>query len=58
MRCCKWKIEINVGKSSVLHFRDRKRIKRCKEVFRIGGEVIQMVAECKYLGDIIDREIG
>ena len=32
--CCKWKMKINVGKSSVIHFRDKKRIKtlRCKEV--------------------------
>ena len=22
--CCKWKMEINVGKSSVVHFRDKK----------------------------------
>ena len=55
--CCKWKMEINVGKSGVIHFRDKKRIKRCREVFRIGGEVIQMVAECKYLGVIIDEPL-
>ena len=39
--CCKWKIEINVGKSSVIHFRNKKRIKRCKEAFRIGGELFR-----------------
>ena len=55
--CCKWKMKINVGKSSVIHFHDNKRIKRCKEVFRIGGEVIQMVAEYKYLGVIIDESL-
>ena len=55
--CCKWKMKINVGKSGVIHFRDKRRIKRCKEVFRIGGEVIQMVAEYKYLGVIIDESL-
>ena len=55
--CCKWKMETNVGKSSVIHFHDKKWIKRCKEVFRIGEEVIQMVAECKYLGVIIDESL-
>ena len=24
--CCKWKMKINVGKSSVIHFCDKKRI--------------------------------
>ena len=47
--CCKWNMEINVGKSGVIHFRDKKRIKRCSEVFRIGGEVIQMVASINIL---------
>ena len=55
--CCKWKMKINVSKSGVIHFRDKKQIKRCKEVFRIGEEVIQMVAEYKYLGVINDESL-
>ena len=43
-------MKINVGKSGVIHFCDKKQIKRYREVFRIGEGVIQMVAEYKYLG--------
>ena len=55
--CCKWKMEINVGKSGVIHFCNKKQIKRSREVFRIGGEVIQMVPEYKYLGVVIDESL-
>ena len=47
--CTQWKIEINAGKSQVLHFR-RKYKKRSEHCFSVGSKVLNYESSYKYLG--------
>ena len=52
--CSRWGMKVNAEKSAIIHFR-RKSCVRCDHEFSIGGEVIPVVTEYKYLGCVVDE---
>ena len=50
----RWGMKVNVEKSAIIHFR-RKLCVRCDHYFSIGGEVIPVVTEYKYLECVVDE---
>ena len=52
--CSRWGMKVNAKKSAIVHFR-RKLCVRCDHEFSIGGEVIPVVTEYKYLGCVVDE---
>ena len=47
--CQNWKLRVNIDKTKVVHFRN-KRVNRTKCAFKMGNENVDIVEEYKYLG--------
>ena len=54
--CFKWKLKLNVDKSSVVHFRP-KRQRRSEFSFHFGPNNLNTVDKYKYLGILIDEHL-
>ncbi len=54
--CSKWRILINKEKSKIVHFRP-SRTERSKEEVKIGEHDLDIVAEYKYLGIILNEHL-
>ena len=54
--CREWGVTINVAKSGIMHFYNRK-VGRCDMTYEVDGETIPMVSCYKYLGCIIDEHL-
>ena len=54
--CMKWRLNINVAKSNVIHFR-KKRIKETDFNFTFGPNNITSTCKYKYLGVILDEHL-
>ena len=55
--CIKWKLNVNLTKSQVMHFR-KSRKRPTKSKFMFGDKEIEMVAKYKYLGIIFDENLN
>ena len=55
--CREWAVEVNVEKSGVMHMR-RRGIKRTGETFFVNYEDINVVAEYKYLGCVVNEQLN
>ena len=54
--CQKWRLSINNSKSGVVHFR-RPRSKQTEVKFALAGNVVEVMAQYKYLGVIMDEHL-
>ena len=54
--CSKWQMKINLSKSKIVHFRN-KRQNGTNFDFKLGNDVIDIVAKYKYLGIIFDEHL-
>lgn len=52
--CSRWRMNVNVTKSNVVHFR-KKRTKKTNCVFRMGNKEMLVVEQYKYLGIILNE---
>ena len=55
--CTEWSVKVNVEKCGVMHMR-KKGVKRSDGGFLVGGEVIKVVEEYKYLGCVVDEHLS
>ena len=55
--CMEWSVKVNVEKCRVMHMR-KKGVKRADGGFLVGGEVIKVVEEYKYLGCVVDEHLS
>ena len=55
--CKQWAVEINVDKCGVMHMR-RRGVKRTGEKFHVDSKRIEVVEEYKYLGCVINEQLG
>ena len=55
--CTEWSVKVNVEKCGVMHMR-KKGVKRSDGGFLVGGEVIKVVEEYKYLGCVVDEHMS
>ena len=49
-------MKVNVNKSGIMHMR-RKWVNRMGQRFAIGGDLVQNVAEYRYLGCVINEHV-
>ena len=52
--CFKWQMQINISKSKIVHFRN-KRVKSTDFNFTLGDDTVDKVCSYKYLGIIFDE---
>ena len=55
--CKQWSVEVNVEKCGVMHMRTRG-VKRPGENFYVDSKEIEVVEEYKYLGCVINEQLG
>ena len=55
--CKQWSVEVNVEKCGVMHMR-RRGVKRTGEKFYVESKEIKVVEEYKYLGCVINEQLG
>ena len=55
--CFKWKLQLNIGKSNVIHFR-LKRHPICQYEFKYGETPLNVVPTYKYLGIYLDQHLS
>ena len=55
--CKQWSVEVNVEKCGVMHMR-RRGVKRTGEKFYVDSKRIEVVEEYKYLGCVINEQLG
>ena len=55
--CKQWSVEVNVEKCGVMHMR-RRGVKRTGEKFYVESKEIEVVKEYKYLGCVINEQLG
>ena len=54
--CKKWQMRVNVDKTKVVHFRNKRKNKTCFN-FKINGSEIEIVNQYQYLGIIFDEHL-
>ena len=54
--CHKWRMEINVDKTKVVQFRDKKQ-NPTDTLFKINGRILEQVSSYKYLGVIMQENL-
>ena len=54
--CQKWKLKVNIDKTKVVHFRN-KRVKRTDYDFKMGQESVDIVDRYKYLGVYLNEHL-
>ena len=52
--CHKWTLNINTGKTKVMHFRNNRQTPRTKHRFIINEQELEVVEQYKYLGIVVD----
>ena len=53
-RCHKWTLNINTGKTKVMHFRSNRQTPHTKHRFVINEQELEVVEQYKYLGIVVD----
>ena len=52
--CHKWMLNINMGKTKVMHFHSNRQTPCIKHKFVINGQELEVVKQYKYLGIVVD----
>ena len=56
--CLKWMLNINTGKTKVMHFHSNRQMPCTKYKFKINGQELEIVENYKYLGTVVDSVLS